>query len=442
MGVLCTRVFGAALAALVFTTGAIAMPPDTFRSWTLALREQQASIRDQGGSRGETVALFNRMMDQLDLSELAASQIAWLTEHGLMDYSMLAEGGRRSVEIVVPIVAAARGEASAEGAVAAALYATFASGPDTTVEDNAALLRDAILHPDVEAALRRGDLVVLNELLAYRMPREILAEVAPELGGYVLKLANASPRMALYSDLVYENAADLGALDEAQLSQVHAALLALTDRAIALAAKGDSELADSRAHLRNIRSRLEMAPLVTRLVGAPAPELDFTWSSAETALTSLADRRGKVVVLDFWATWCAPCVATFPNLRALAAHYDGFPVEIIGVTSVQGFTSFGGSRGRVSAPTAADEFTHMVEYMRTKDITWTIAFSEQEVFNPDYGIRGIPHVVLVDPDGVIRHRGLPPAATLEEKVAKIDAILLEFGLPVPQHAQSSPPPAR
>ena len=74
----------------------------------------------------------------------------------------------------------------------------------------------------------------------------------------------------------------------------------------------------------------------------------------------------------------------------------------------------------------------MNDYIAKMDINWTIAFSEQEVFNPDYGITGIPHMAIVAPDGTLRHVGLHPAMPHDQKLALIDALLEEFELPVPE----------
>jgi thiol-disulfide isomerase/thioredoxin len=166
------------------------------------------------------------------------------------------------------------------------------------------------------------------------------------------------------------------------------------------------------------------------LVGRSAPELNFIWRSDEGPQT-LSGLRGKVVVLDFWATWCGPCIASFPNVRALVDHYRGSDVVVVGVTSLQGFVA-GLEGGRVDTKGNPEkEMALMPDFMKAKQMNWTVAFSKEEVFNPDYGISGIPYVAIIAPDGTVRHAGLHPAGPLADKIAKIDAILKEFGRSVP-----------
>jgi thiol-disulfide isomerase/thioredoxin len=166
------------------------------------------------------------------------------------------------------------------------------------------------------------------------------------------------------------------------------------------------------------------------LIGSPAPELDFTWAT-DDGLNQLSDLKGKVVVLDFWATWCGPCVRSFPQVRELTEHYADSAVKVVGVTSLQGRV-----HGLEAAPIdvrndPAKEHSLMNDYIAKMGINWTIAFSQQEVFNPDYGVTGIPHMAIIAPDGTVRHRGLHPAMPHAEKTAMIDALLEEFDLPVP-----------
>jgi hypothetical protein len=59
----------------------------------------------------------------------------------------------------------------------------------------------------------------------------------------------------------------------------------------------------------------------------------------------------------------------------------------------------------------------MAEYMEAHDLTWTVAFSDDSVFSPDYGVRGIPFVVIVDRQGVVRQAGVNPG---EESLEQLE----------------------
>lgn len=166
------------------------------------------------------------------------------------------------------------------------------------------------------------------------------------------------------------------------------------------------------------------------LVGKPAPELHFAWAS-EKDLKTLSNLKGKVVVIDFWATWCGPCISSFPKVRDLVEHYKGSDVVVLGVTSLQGRVSNLGGAPIDTQGQPDKEYGLMPEFMQLKEMTWPVAFSEEKVFNPDYAVTGIPHVTIIAPDGTVRHNGLHPASPLESKTELIDAILKEFKRPVP-----------
>jgi hypothetical protein len=68
------------------------------------------------------------------------------------------------------------------------------------------------------------------------------------------------------------------------------------------------------------------------------------------------------------------------------------------------------------------EMTLMNEFMKDMNVTWNVAFSKQNVFNPDFGINGIPHVAILDPNGVVRFRGLHPASDAKKKHEMIDGL--------------------
>lgn len=167
------------------------------------------------------------------------------------------------------------------------------------------------------------------------------------------------------------------------------------------------------------------------LIGYPAPKVDLLWNSENADWKSFDSLKGKVVVLDFWATWCGPCVGSFPQVRELVEYYDGYDVVVLGLTSEQGSVIFRDERGKVEAEDFAGECGMMKEYAEAMDVTWPVAFTKQDVFNADFGIKGIPHVAIIAPDGKVAYNNLHPADPLADKVEKINGLLEKAGLKHP-----------
>lgn len=185
--------------------------------------------------------------------------------------------------------------------------------------------------------------------------------------------------------------------------------------------------------LEAVKQRAAAQAAKAGLVGKPAPELTFTWASRED-LKTLSALKGKVVVLDFWATWCGPCISSFPQIRELVAHYGDSDVVVLGVTSIQGRVVNLEPQPINTRGEPDREMALMKDFIQAKEITWPVVFSKEQVFNPEYGVTGIPHMTIIAPDGTVRHNGIHPAMPLEQKTEKIDAILKEFNLKVPTKA--------
>jgi hypothetical protein len=108
-------------------------------------------------------------------------------------------------------------------------------------------------------------------------------------------------------------------------------------------------------------------------------------------------------------------------------NYPADKVEIIGITSIQGMVAHQ-KRERVQCEgDTAKEKTELLAFMKDMDVTWTVALTEEDVFNPDFGIRGIPFVAILDQDGKVYKVGMHPSnedeirKTIDELLAKGEA---------------------
>ncbi len=128
----------------------------------------------------------------------------------------------------------------------------------------------------------------------------------------------------------------------------------------------------------------ELTPLPTAV---PAPA--FTLNDIDDAPHALADYKGKVILLNFWATWCPPCRREMPSLERLhqAMHADEFVV--IAVNQME-------TTDHVFA------YTGQLEV----DPTFTILFDTDSTVSRAYRVNGLPTTYLIDRQGNIRYRAV------------------------------------
>lgn len=139
-----------------------------------------------------------------------------------------------------------------------------------------------------------------------------------------------------------------------------------------------------------------------KLIGQPA--IDFNLSNFyNTEPTSLADLKGKVVMVDFWANWCGPCKGAFPKMRKLYDKHKDEGFVILGITSLQGYFSDNGIYERDITPEREYELT--AEMAERLEMTWPLAFSDRSCKDPEYAVTGIPTFVVIDKAGIIRFIG-------------------------------------
>ena len=155
-----------------------------------------------------------------------------------------------------------------------------------------------------------------------------------------------------------------------------------------LEAKPDSEVKD------------EAEKLIAKLdrVGKP---LNIKFKAVDGREVDLAGMNGKVVLVDFWATWCAPCMQELPNVKTAYEKLREKGFEIVGISLDQSLDK-------------------LKQVLAREKMSWPQYFEEDREgnkFAEEFGIRGIPTMWLVDKKGVLRD--LNGRERLEEKVEKL-----------------------
>ena len=140
------------------------------------------------------------------------------------------------------------------------------------------------------------------------------------------------------------------------------------------------------------------------LVGTDAVSLSGqieAWVNGE-AITD-ADLKGKVVLLDFWAVWCGPCIATFPHLREWNEKYADKGLVMIGMTRYYNYNWDEGramrSKEKVSP---ADEQAMIEKFCKQHKLHHRMAVQGSRDLSASYAVSGIPHVVVIDRKGKVR----------------------------------------
>jgi thiol-disulfide isomerase/thioredoxin len=120
-----------------------------------------------------------------------------------------------------------------------------------------------------------------------------------------------------------------------------------------------------------------------KLIGKPAPDISGAGLDGEPL--ALADWRGRVVLLDFWATWCGPCVAAIPHIQKLAEQFADQPVTVLGI-----------NRDREGAE------KKVASFLEKKQITFRQFMDVEGTVAETYKVTGIPCSVLIDTNGIVQ----------------------------------------
>lgn len=127
----------------------------------------------------------------------------------------------------------------------------------------------------------------------------------------------------------------------------------------------------------------------------PAPEINIAEWIDQKPLT-LAALRGRVVLLDFWATWCTPCRVTMPKLKTLDERFKKDGLVVLGLTQFYG-------RAGKNVVTPQEELAYLRAYKKELKLPYAFAVAEDSDNDERYGVRSIPTAFLLDRRGRVRY---------------------------------------
>ena len=137
-------------------------------------------------------------------------------------------------------------------------------------------------------------------------------------------------------------------------------------------------------------------------IGQKAP--DFKYQTIDGDEISLSSLEGQFVILEFWATWCGPCIPEIPHLKSLYKSYKNDDFTVVGISLDR-------------------EKESLLNFIKEREIEWPQIYVEdgwEGKLARSYNVSGIPKMYLLDPEGIIIGRDLRG----EAMVSKVDSLMV------------------
>jgi peroxiredoxin len=136
--------------------------------------------------------------------------------------------------------------------------------------------------------------------------------------------------------------------------------------------------------------------------GDPAPPIKVTTTSGQQV--TLANYQGKVLIMDFFATWCVPCRDSIPHLMGLTRKFGKQGVHILGMSVDEGGSKL------------------VKEYVASKQLNYPVALADEDL-QTEYGLRSVPTIFVISKKGVVAERF---QGFNEDIARKMDALIVKL----------------
>ena len=132
------------------------------------------------------------------------------------------------------------------------------------------------------------------------------------------------------------------------------------------------------------------------------PKLNFKMLDGKKV--SLKSLKGQIVVLDFWATWCGPCVKSLPNVKKVIDGYPESKVTLIAINQNE-------SKAKIKS------------FLKSRKFDFKVAMDDGEI-SDEFNVKAIPQTVIIDADGKIQFVKVGVSNGMEKKLRNaIDSLL-------------------
>ncbi|MDP3831882.1 MAG: TlpA disulfide reductase family protein, partial [Ignavibacteriaceae bacterium] len=147
--------------------------------------------------------------------------------------------------------------------------------------------------------------------------------------------------------------------------------------------------------------------LQKELISLPAP--DFTLLNLNGAEIDLTSLKGKTIVIDFWATWCGPCLVSFPGLqKAVNKFKDDESVQFLFVNTWENVT---------------EKKTNATQFIEKNNYTFNVLMDEQNEVVAKFKVEGIPTKFVIDKEGNIRFKSVGFGGNTEKMVEELTMMI-------------------